>query len=352
MFCIGCGKQIKDDAKFCPFCGEDTAEPVEGEDTKTDLHISGTPAFGSAKEAEDRAAAAAMLRAEKKKRDNRIVLIAVIVIALCALAFVFYIAPKFLDVKIVPWDPFGVSGGAESDDDVDDSDKDEDAEDDGEEGKTKKEVNDEVESVAISVEGLEETDDGEGYVVMVDEVFSLKATIKPKSARKDATVEWSLTGDSRSATIDKDGTFTAIAEGEVTVKATAYIEKGKGADTKIKIIIEDPNKEEEYWPFEGTIFVTNEPKLGIFIRSEPEVTGAGNSMNDGNKIGWIAGGDESVELVCTGEKIDTGGYFWFEVEIPVSYRNSAKQKQYYDGKPLIGWVRIDVVKEKLPESNG
>jgi len=104
------------------------------------------------------------------------------------------------------------------------------------------------------------------------------------------------------------------------------------------------------YPYAGTIFVTNQPKLGIFIRSDHYVDGNGRYLNDSNKIGWIAGGDTSVQLVATGNEYDEGGdrHWWYEVEIPQWYRDTPQQTENYAGKPLIGWVRDDVVQDVTP----
>jgi hypothetical protein len=98
-------------------------------------------------------------------------------------------------------------------------------------------------------------------------------------------------------------------------------------------------------PYAGDIFVTNQAKSGIYIRSDHLVDGDANTLGDSNKIGWIKGGDTSVQLVATGNEYDEGGadYWWYEVEIPQWYRDTAKQTEHYAGRPLIGWVREDVV---------
>jgi hypothetical protein len=108
-----------------------------------------------------------------------------------------------------------------------------------------------------------------------------------------------------------------------------------------------PLNEDEIFPFGGEVFVTNFSDKNIFIRSEPEISGESSKMNDGNKIGWIEKGDESVELIATGYEYHEGddGHWWYEIEIPQWYRDTPKQAENFAGKPLIGWVRDDIVRQ-------
>ena len=491
MFCFSCGKQIRDDAKFCPFCGEDTAEPEEAGDVSqgdgggagfaaaagktgddetagdagvivvswdddkagdagsagddetagdaggsgdaetaggagvfvvswdddkagdmgdtglagdagiagetADAGIAGDgekaggagkagddvsagggdapgferpPAFGSAEVAEKRADAEARRKAEQKRRGKRAAAAIVVFIIICALAFVFYIAPKFMGMQIVPFDPFGIAGsggvggGSESPDGGgndggpvdggvgnDNGDNGNGAIDDG--GTENIDVVNpdgapglaEVQGVTISAESIEPGDDG-AYVVQQGSQYHLKATVSPEEAQGYAKVEWFIQDGSQYAVLHPDGVFDALEPGYAVVGVRAYAEEGMGAETTVTFIIEGPGQEGSQWPSQGTLLVTSEPKLGIFIRSEPVAKGSGNSMNDGNKIGWIAGGDESVILVATGNGVEKGGYSWYEVEIPESYRETEEQQRYYKDKPLTGWVRYDLVKKK------
>ncbi|MCL1896445.1 MAG: hypothetical protein FWG03_07865, partial [Clostridiales bacterium] len=322
-------------------------------------------------DAEKRIDAEARRKALQKKRGKRAAVAIVVFVVVCALAFVFYIAPKFMGMQIVPFDPFGIAGsgsvggGSESPDGggndggpvgsggndngdngngpIDDGDAEniDVVNPDGAPGSA------EVSGVTISTEYIEPGEDGD-YVVLPGSQYHLKATVSPEEAQEYATVDWFLADGLSYALISPDGVFTALEPGYAVVVARAYVEKGKGAETAVTFIIQGSVQEGGQWPVQGTLLVTNEPKLGIFIRSEPVVKGSGNSMNDGNKIGWIAGGDESVVLVATGNVTEKGGYSWYEVDIPRTYRDTEEQQRYYKDKPLTGWIRYDVVKEKKP----
>jgi uncharacterized Zn finger protein (UPF0148 family) len=108
---------------------------------------------------------------------------------------------------------------------------------------------------------------------------------------------------------------------------------------------EPPEDSDTTPPYAGNRFVTNQMKDGIFIRSDPSVQGNSRKLRDTNKIGYIEDGDTGVELIATGAEYynDDDGYWWYEVEIPEWYRNTELQQQHYSDKPLIGWVRDDVV---------
>ena len=112
-------------------------------------------------------------------------------------------------------------------------------------------------------------------------------------------------------------------------------------------IFGQPLAEDEIFPFGGEVFVTNFSDKNIFIRSEPVVNGESSKMNDGNKIGWIEKGDTSVELIATGNEYHEGGdgHWWYEIEIPQWYRDTPKQKENFAGKPLVGWIREDIVRQ-------
>jgi len=96
----------------------------------------------------------------------------------------------------------------------------------------------------------------------------------------------------------------------------------------------------------GGASLTIDPKIkgGIFIRSEPEVTGKSSEMADGNKIGYIREGKTDVILRGTGKtEIGNDGFMWYQVRIPQEFRDTAEQTKYYKDKPMVGWVREDVV---------
>ena len=94
------------------------------------------------------------------------------------------------------------------------------------------------------------------------------------------------------------------------------------------------------------IFIGWDVNGGIYVRSEPVVDGEAGKMDDGNKIAYIQEGRTDVVLVPTGiTSVDDSGFLWHEVDIPLSFRNEDTQKQYYDGKPLTGWVRDDVISQ-------
>jgi hypothetical protein len=115
----------------------------------------------------------------------------------------------------------------------------------------------------------------------------------------------------------------------------------------ILYIYGQPLEEDEIYPYGGEVFVTNFSDKNIFIRSEPVINGESSNMNDGNKIGWIEKGDVSVELIATGNEYHEGGdgHWWYEVEIPQWYRDTPEQAENFAGKPFIGWVREDIVRQ-------
>jgi len=121
------------------------------------------------------------------------------------------------------------------------------------------------------------------------------------------------------------------------------------ADNQSTANTEPAQTEDTIPPYAGDKFVvsSSSPKMGIFIRSDHVVNGQSKYLNDGNKIGWIAGNDTSVVLIATGKEYDEGGdgYWWYQVEIPQWYRDTQKQSENYAGYPLIGWVRQDVVRQ-------
>ena len=107
-------------------------------------------------------------------------------------------------------------------------------------------------------------------------------------------------------------------------------------------------------PSDGDLLVISTPKgKGMFIRSEPYVNGSGTTYADGNKIGYIHPEDYSVQLVSNGVVVqDTEGYYWFGIQIPEWYRNDPWQNSNYGGKPMVGYVREDVVQLLRRENDG
>ena len=154
--------------------------------------------------------------------------------------------------------------------------------------------------------------------------------------------------DGKWGIIDKDGNTVVPFCFEDIVLINEKIAFAK-IDGKYGIlnIFGQPLVEDEIFPFGGEIFVTNFSDKNIFIRSEPVVNGESSKMNDGNKIGWIEKGDTSVELIATGNEYHEGGdgHWWYEIEIPQWYRDTPKQAENFAGKPLVGWVRDDIVRQ-------
>ena len=339
IFCINCGKQVDETVKFCPYCGADIRK------AKTDSNDLPSAEFVIAKNAE-----AAEKRNVRKKKDNKAIIITAIIAAVCVLAFLLYIGPKFLGVQFLPIDPFGVmdenSSARTADSDRADEEDDEEIYEDG------------IDSIILHVGELGEIkvlskDEYplQEFTIQVGDVIDLYATINPDEAKYKAETKWTIINQEVGFFDTKrnfQAAFSASAPGATTVEYRAYTDNKNQRDALVatfifNVIEQEP--EDLLWPFKGVVFRTNEEKLGIFIRSDPTVTGAGNKLNDGNKIGWIAGGDTSVTLVATGKEYHEGGnlHWWYEVEIPQWYRDTAKQSENYSGKPLIGWVRDDVV---------
>jgi hypothetical protein len=296
-------------------------------------------------------------REDQRKLNQQIILIAVVIVIAVAFTFLFVIAPKFMGLQILPIDPFGYNKAAPAV-----------SEGDGEKAPAGADAGT-APGMAIEAPGIQSLVLGIGRYGSDDETIdgtygddgtlslktgaaiSILAVVDPKEAAAGAEFEWTVAGDSGAAECTWAGdeaTLFALAPGEVTVTVRA---EGSGlsvAKNTLHIVIVPAEPEDVIYPVKGTIFITNEAKLGIFVRSEHLVNGESKTLNDGNKIAWIAGGNTSVELIATGNEYNEGadGYWWYEVEVPQTYRDTAKQKENYAGKPLIGWVRSDVVKEK------
>jgi flagellar basal body-associated protein FliL len=289
---------------------------------------------------------------DQRKLNHQIILIVVVVIIAAVFMFLFVIAPKALDLHLLPFDLFGNSeetagGGSEADD--------KDAA--GAEGESAAKI----ESVSIEISSLtfnsgdkEVLEENGLLTVGAGTIIRLKAVVTPAEAAAAASYVWNISGGEALVNPSwqkEEATLDTVSPGELIVTVRA---EGNGlsfAEGTFPIRIVAPLPEEPVdtlYPFKGTVFVTKETKLGIFVRSDHVVNGETKKMNDGNKIAYIEGGNTSVELVATGNEYDEGsaGYWWYEVEVPQWYRDSATQTKNYAGKPLLGWVRADVVKEK------
>ena len=154
--------------------------------------------------------------------------------------------------------------------------------------------------------------------------------------------------DGKWGIIDKDGNVVIpfCFEDIVLINEKTAFAKINGKYGILNVFGE-PLDEDDIYPYGGEVFVTNFSDKNIFIRSEPVVKGESSKMNDGNKIGWIKKGDESVELVATGNEYHEGGngHWWYEIEIPQWYRDTSEQAKNFTGKPLVGWVRDDIVRQ-------
>ena len=338
--CPNCGKQIKETAKFCPYCGDEVKVKAEPE------------TFPSAEYIIARDAEASKKRAKQKKATN-IIVISAIIAAVCVLAFLLYIGPKFFGIQLLPIDPFGVMEEEKKTEIVDAH-----LVDVKEEEKVVEE--EKIVSITLVVGELGEVEFfSEGgslaheYSINVGDAILLNASINPSEMQSRAETEWAIVNqevgyfDSASPF---QATFVASAQGTTTVEFKAYTDINSQSDALVGsfvFIVADANPEDTIGPVIGDIFVTSESKSGIFIRSEPIVDGVANKLNDGNKIGWIEGGDTTIRLVATGNEYHEGGdrHWWYEVEIPEWYRETERQTENYKGKPLVGWVRDDVVKQ-------
>jgi len=362
MFCIGCGKHIEEDLKFCPYCGADLREtqdlksqygpgPQKAPGPYMETPGDGVNAVGylykNKGEAESR-------RIANNKMGDRMVMIAVIIAAACVLVFLLIIGPKLLGVQFLPMDPFGITEDAGV---VVSSDENSDIDGNGVDDIAKEDT--EIKSISISgdvigtveISSAGSSAPAKAYDIEVGDRVSLKAEIQPLAAEDRAETEWEIS-DGKYGYFDTkkmlSSVFVATESGRVEVTFTAYTDLKYQKDSMAMSIVFNivaPEPEDTMWPFKGDRFVTVEPKSGIFIRSEPYVNGKSNMINDGNKIGWIAGGDTSVVLIATGEEYfeGPGKFWWYEVEIPQWYRDTNKQTTYFAGLPLIGWVREDVV---------
>jgi len=294
-----------------------------------------------------------VMKASHKKTSSPFLPILIAIIAFSAV-FVLIISPKFLGVQILPFDPFGFSSSSEEDDvasgpepemaDIVEPDN----------GEVK------IDRLSLLIDDSLITQATAGissppvnYETKVDEHALFKVQLEPAAATANVTTKWAV-GDSGIASFEFENTFDALlsvkAPGQTHVMFTVF--SNNGAQTNemtvlINLIVTELSFDEKNPPFAGDVFVTNDPKTGIFIRSDHIITGEGNKINDGNKIGWIAGGDTSVELIATGKKYHEGddGFWWYEVEIPQWYRDTKKQNDNFAGRPMVGWVRQDVVKQ-------
>jgi len=274
----------------------------------------------------------------RKKQSPFIPVLLMIIIF--ASVFILFVGPKFLDFHLIPFDPFGFSPA-----------------DDEEEiipiEKISMLINDTIllERKYYSYHGMQ---NHHYYKAKPDELVHFRAMLSPVETEEFVSTEW-VFGRLFVGGILYENPFDALVDvgpaGSTDVVFYAYY--GEGAEReeyafRVNILIgSNPYGNEPNPPFEVDVLVTNQEKLGIFIRSEPEVTGESSKLNDGNKIGWIKGGNTDVELLATGKKHREGdnGFWWFEVMIPQSFRDTKQQTENFDGKPLVGWVREDVVKQ-------
>ena len=286
-------------------------------------------------------------RPRKPRRKKRSAAPVVVLIIAIALAFLFIISPKFLGIQILPFDPFGFSdeideGEGDGDEDMDDMNSPFVGIDRiglylvGEDGS--------VESIAMTSDG---TDIAQELEIKVGDYVNLMAMIEPVEAERNVETEWSLINASEVGyfvnTSPFEAVYLATAPGDEIIEFIVY----NGDDVQsvsVALMIDEPTEADGMPPFKGDTLVTK-ANSGIFIRSDHLVNGEANTLNDGNKIGWIAAGDKSVHLVSTGKKWEEedGSHWWYEVEIPQTYRDTKKQSENYAGKPLKGWVRSDLV---------
>ena len=112
MFCIQCGKNIEIETKFCPFCGADIREAQEAQETQEETKSSYT---GNKQ------------KPPNKKKNNRVILLVLIIAIVCVAAFLLYIGPKFLNLQLLPIDPFGVFDNDDNSRWEDDEDTDKDS---------------------------------------------------------------------------------------------------------------------------------------------------------------------------------------------------------------------------------
>ena len=357
MKCSICGKELGDRIKFCPYCSAAVISAPDGpEPASMPVGVQETDAYEPAeyvalfqfeevgkdavKHEDIEKVEGEEKQSGKKKRKGGVVFLIVIVLV-CIGASLFYIGPKFLGIQLLPIDPFGVGGENKNGEDIAD-------------------VGDiaEIESVSLSIADIitisSLEDDPEIPVITIDvgEELYLRAAVKPSNAERGVKTEWDLS-DNEYGSIDSQSAlravFVAAAPGRVAITFTAYTDLEGRKDSRTltaPLNIARPGSDDTLPPFQGDVYVTSEKELGIFIRSDPGIQGDGNVLDDGNKIGWIDGGDVSVELIATGNEYleDVGRYWWYEVEIPQWYRDTSMQMEYYAGKSLTGWVREDVVK--------
>ena len=280
---------------------------------------------------------------------------AVLAIVAIVLAFLLFIGPKFLGINLLPFDLFGTTSG-----ESDDIDEDIDDPADGQNSDISRiesivlylvEDDGRLESIATDSPGAETSGEIE---VRIGDYINLTAMIEPAEVERLLDTGWSLTDAAYGYFVDTgafDAVFAATAPGETVIEFIVYDNVTDGKDdvkVLLKVLIEQPSAADGDPPFKGDILVNKMTNSGIYIRSDHVVNGESNKLNDGNKIGWIAAGDKSVQLTATGRKWqeDDGAHLWYEVEIPKSYRDTAKQTENYAGKPLVGWVRSDLVQLK------
>ena len=222
MFCFSCGKQIRDDAKFCPFCGESAAEQeTDGGGFQVGAYNAGTPDFGSAKDAEVRALAA-VRKAEQKKRGKRAALIIIIVVVICALAFVLYFGPKYMNIRLLPFDLLGVFGGAAVSDETPatgvDAGEGKDLPDGGA-------AEDGADVGAAPDDAALVPGEGRSRIVLTGDTYRLEATIG-----------WSMAEDGENMAIEADGQYTTDEGGEVSFNISTDIESGESLDIVLRMM--------------------------------------------------------------------------------------------------------------------
>jgi len=192
-----------------------------------------------------------------------------------------------------------------------------------------------------------------GKKLNVGDTINLKVEIIPDGAASRALTSWNINNQNIVEITNQEEfsfTFVATAPGYTDVIFAVKRDDGTTGqliEIRVKFSIAETEETDEIPPFRGDVFVTAKTNQGIFVRSEPIVDGDGKNINDGNKIAWIDSGDTSVELIATGKEYHEGGegYWWYEVEIPGWYRNTQEQTANFAGRPMVGWVRSDVVRQ-------
>ena len=151
----------------------------------------------------------------------------------------------------------------------------------------------------------------EGQTLLVGDTLDLSAAVLDESGSPDDVMQgvtWT-TSDAKVATIDEDGTFTAVGTGEVTITATATDKGEEGATIRQSLTLRVGDAQITGVPAELTLYAgekhTFEPALepegeATFIWSELSEEDAAVLTMEGDTVTAVAPGSVKVTVEAEG----------------------------------------------------